>query len=109
MKVTMLKNNYKWNPLLRLERNELCICGSTKKFKECCLDIMPHVLPDYVVDKMKGYETKDQFNILKVFLHLFRKSEKSKILILRYNIHLFFEKINFYIDSFATFLFKERA
>lgn len=27
----------KANPLLALGRNELCLCGSGKKFKHCCL------------------------------------------------------------------------
>jgi hypothetical protein len=34
-----------WNPYLKYPRNKSCYCGSSKKFKKCCLDTEPKALP----------------------------------------------------------------
>lgn len=30
-------SDFEFNPLLKYPRNETCYCGSSKKFKKCCL------------------------------------------------------------------------
>lgn len=44
---------FTWNPLLKLERNGPCICGSGKKYKKCCLPAMPSFLPQQTVKDLR--------------------------------------------------------
>lgn len=37
---------YEWNKMRSLPRNGPCICDSGKKFKKCCLDKLPPVVPE---------------------------------------------------------------
>ncbi len=41
------------NPMFRLSRNTLCICGSGKKFKKCCLKDSPRYIPALAAAKLK--------------------------------------------------------
>lgn len=43
--VYVTKPGFVWNPLLKYPRNELCPCGSGKKFKKCHLDQLPQAIP----------------------------------------------------------------
>lgn len=37
---------FAWNPLIKIERNRPCPCGSGKKFKLCHLPEMPRIIPE---------------------------------------------------------------
>lgn len=44
---------FAWNPLTSLPRNSKCPCLSGQKFKKCCLDKLPRVVP---VNDAKHYK-----------------------------------------------------
>lgn len=37
---------YAWNPLRQIPRNNPCPCRSGRKFKACCLNTLPPVVPE---------------------------------------------------------------
>ena len=44
-KMRIPMKGYDWNPLRNLPRNAPCPCGvSGKKFKQCCLKVMPEIV-----------------------------------------------------------------
>ncbi len=47
------KPGFSWNPLMKLPRNEPCVCGSGKKFKKCHLPSMSPILPDKVIADLR--------------------------------------------------------
>lgn len=47
------KDGYAWNPLLAMMgRNDLCLCGSRRKWKKCCMASQPRVVTQNVADHM---------------------------------------------------------
>ena len=57
-----LKAGWVENPILKWPRNSPCPCGTGKKFKACCLNRMPLVLPN--ADKRKELEDENAANQL---------------------------------------------
>lgn len=43
---TVPNDGYAWNPLLKVERNAKCPCGSGVKFKRCHLDKLPKAVTE---------------------------------------------------------------
>ena len=39
---------FTWNPLMKLPGNRTCPCQSGKKFKRCCLPMLPRAVPEKV-------------------------------------------------------------
>ena len=48
-KIDELTKNKKVEPLLKFGRNELCHCGSGKKYKKCCLNNINENVPTYLM------------------------------------------------------------
>ncbi len=49
-----LKPGYAWNPLLGVDRNIPCPCGSGAKFKKCHLLKMPRAIPEDLAAQYKA-------------------------------------------------------
>lgn len=59
-----LMKGFSWNPLINLPRNNLCPCKSGKKFKVCCLLVLPRV----VTNENANYYKKQMENSDMVFM-----------------------------------------
>lgn len=61
-------SGFGYNPLLSYGRNNVCLCGSNKKFKKCCLSVIPRSIPDRLIKEMKGKSFGVQASILLDFV-----------------------------------------
>lgn len=52
------------NPLCSRKRNDVCICGSGKKFKKCCMDKIHKIIPENLCKEMKKQENINSAIIL---------------------------------------------
>jgi len=50
---TKPKEGFVYNPIFKYPRNLKCFCGTDKKFKKCCLRLMPKVVSKEKAEEMK--------------------------------------------------------
>ncbi len=72
------KPGFAHNPLLNnIGRNDPCPCGSGKKYKKCCLEIMIRFIPIYTAEKMKGKPIDKQISILTEYVKDFNNYHRK--------------------------------
>lgn len=53
-------DGYSFNPVTEWPRNARCPCGSGRKFKSCCAESVPRVVPDHEAKLLRPLVVKAQ-------------------------------------------------
>jgi hypothetical protein len=75
---------FDWNPLpSRMERNGPCLCGSGAKWKKCCINRLPEIVPESTAKKIREAKTLEEAieihdQGVEVMNEVFAEREKGK-------------------------------